>query len=290
MKTRTWLEWGIGFGVSITIIGIIIWPLIKFYTKPIPIPEPTKVTEAIYIVKEGDTLGEIAKKFYGKESKYKEVAIFNNIPNPNLLLIGQKIRLPMKGAYPPPVKKELTREEKVDKLAKFMFKTSGLKCEEKSIIEMRMRQHQEHLTSSHYKWMDNQRTIITRLYEMTRQHEIWTLAEAIVDVGKTGENVYLLTALAWHESHFVNRVGSRGEVSFYQFLPSTIKERTKCDDIVLQATLWTLKNDLKIATSLALTMINEHKTIREGLMSYNHNPDYPYILSHKMSHIKEVIK
>lgn len=45
------------------------------------------------IVEKGDTLSEIAEEFLGSSSKYKELATLNNLPNANLIVIGQKIKL-----------------------------------------------------------------------------------------------------------------------------------------------------------------------------------------------------
>ena len=48
-------------------------------------------TEAVYIVKSGDTLSDIAK-MYG--TTYQKLAQYNGIANPNLINVGQKIRIP----------------------------------------------------------------------------------------------------------------------------------------------------------------------------------------------------
>ncbi|MBL7977819.1 MAG: LysM peptidoglycan-binding domain-containing protein [Bacteroidetes Order II. Incertae sedis bacterium] len=42
----------------------------------------------------GDTLGKIAKTYLGSAAKYKEIAEFNNISNPDLIKVGQVIRIP----------------------------------------------------------------------------------------------------------------------------------------------------------------------------------------------------
>ena len=49
--------------------------------------------EIEYIVKSGDTLWGIAESFYGDGSKYKEIADYNNIKNPSLISVGQKIKI-----------------------------------------------------------------------------------------------------------------------------------------------------------------------------------------------------
>ncbi len=49
---------------------------------------------ATYIVKKGDTIMSICKKYYGTIKKYDEVAALNNIDDVNKLYVGQEIKLP----------------------------------------------------------------------------------------------------------------------------------------------------------------------------------------------------
>lgn len=53
--------------------------------------EDTKMTETIYTVVKGDTLSGIARK-YG--TTYQKLAEYNGIANPNIIHVGQKIRIP----------------------------------------------------------------------------------------------------------------------------------------------------------------------------------------------------
>ena len=57
----------------------------------IPGKSTAAVKETLYTVKKGDTLSAIANK-YG--TTYKKLAEYNNIKNPNLLSVGQKIKIP----------------------------------------------------------------------------------------------------------------------------------------------------------------------------------------------------
>lgn len=52
---------------------------------------PAKKDDEVYTVKKGDTLAAIGKKF-GVD--YKKIAEYNNISNPSLIQIGQKIKIP----------------------------------------------------------------------------------------------------------------------------------------------------------------------------------------------------
>jgi LysM repeat protein len=50
-------------------------------------------TPKTYVVKSGDSLWKICQLYLGDGSKYKEIARLNNISNPNLIRVGQVIRL-----------------------------------------------------------------------------------------------------------------------------------------------------------------------------------------------------
>lgn len=47
-----------------------------------------------YIVEKGDTLRKISRKFYDDSQYYRELAIYNNIEDPNFIRIAQKIYVP----------------------------------------------------------------------------------------------------------------------------------------------------------------------------------------------------
>ncbi len=58
----------------------------------------TEITEyyAIHKVAAGENLSVIAKKYLGESGKYMEIAKFNNISNPDLIKVGQEIKIPPK--------------------------------------------------------------------------------------------------------------------------------------------------------------------------------------------------
>ena len=64
---------------------------------PPPPPEEPKERVEIYEIVSGDTLGGIAKKYYGKASLYTRIHEANKelIPDPNKIYPGQKIRIPL---------------------------------------------------------------------------------------------------------------------------------------------------------------------------------------------------
>lgn len=66
-------------------------------TAPEPKPEEPEEKAEIYEIVSGDTLGGIAKKFYGKGSAYMRIFEANReiISDPNKIYPGQKIRIPL---------------------------------------------------------------------------------------------------------------------------------------------------------------------------------------------------
>ena len=65
---------------------------------PKPKPEEPKEKAEIYEIVSGDTLGAIAKRYYGSASKYMKIFEANKdiISDPNKIYPGQKIRIPLK--------------------------------------------------------------------------------------------------------------------------------------------------------------------------------------------------
>ena len=63
---------------------------------PEPPPEEKEKVE-YYVIVSGDTLGAIAKRYYGSASKYTRIHEANRelIPDPNKIYPGQKIRIPL---------------------------------------------------------------------------------------------------------------------------------------------------------------------------------------------------
>lgn len=65
-------------------------------TFPEPVEEEKEKIE-LYEIVSGDTLGGIAKRFYGKASLYTRIHAANKelIPDPNKIYPGQKIKIPL---------------------------------------------------------------------------------------------------------------------------------------------------------------------------------------------------
>ena len=64
---------------------------------PPPAPEAPKEKAEVYEIVSGDTLGAIAKRYYGKASMYTKIFEANRdiIDDPNKIYPGQKIRIPL---------------------------------------------------------------------------------------------------------------------------------------------------------------------------------------------------
>lgn len=50
--------------------------------------------DATYTIRAGDTLSAIAQKYFGDAMRYKDIAHFNNISNPDAIQAGQVIKIP----------------------------------------------------------------------------------------------------------------------------------------------------------------------------------------------------
>lgn len=50
-------------------------------------------TSRVHVVKKGDTLWDIAEAYFGDGNQYKRLAAINNLGNPNLIFVGQEIKL-----------------------------------------------------------------------------------------------------------------------------------------------------------------------------------------------------
>ena len=55
-----------------------------------------------YVVRKGDTLGLIAKRFYGRMGAYTLIVSANRIRNPDRLRIGQELVIPSDEERPAP--------------------------------------------------------------------------------------------------------------------------------------------------------------------------------------------
>lgn len=53
--------------------------------------------DSVYTVQKGDTVYKISRKFAGNTSLVKDIVKANNLSNPNLILVGQKLNIPTEG-------------------------------------------------------------------------------------------------------------------------------------------------------------------------------------------------
>lgn len=73
------------------------------------------------VIKKGDTLSGISRKFSGKGSYYPQILLFNDIKNPNLIRTGNLLRVP--------VKKELAGAAESKSTVKLTSKVSSPKIQ-----------------------------------------------------------------------------------------------------------------------------------------------------------------
>jgi nucleoid-associated protein YgaU len=59
-----------------------------------PAPAPAPVNERTYTVKAGDTLWDLAAKYYNDGRKFTKIASANNISDPNRINIGMELKIP----------------------------------------------------------------------------------------------------------------------------------------------------------------------------------------------------
>lgn len=94
-KTRTWTKHGRLPYVDYSDAGAPQAPSVE----PAPDTGTAPAGEVVYVVKAGDTLGGIAAK-YG--TTYQAIAAYNGIKDPNLIRVGQKVKIQTPGAQAAP--------------------------------------------------------------------------------------------------------------------------------------------------------------------------------------------
>ena len=71
--------------------------IVKYYKEE---PKTQLTSELIYVVKSGDTLSAIAKKY---DTTYQKLAEYNGIENPDIINVGQVIKIPSSNSNTPSV-------------------------------------------------------------------------------------------------------------------------------------------------------------------------------------------
>lgn len=89
-----------GMGSSYKFLGFIYNPAVKDSTVVTQTTSAVSSGNDIYVVNSGDTLSAIAAK-YG--TTYQELAKYNNISNPNIISVGQTIKIPNLSSWTPKV-------------------------------------------------------------------------------------------------------------------------------------------------------------------------------------------
>ena len=282
LKSRLWAGFIIGLSVILTYAFIsVMWTSTGYPS-----------TDETYTIVEGDTLSTIGDR-YGLT--WKELWELNpQITDPNLIYIDQVIRISKDNTTTTIVVNiPLTQDEFKTKITELMFKESML--EEGDPIEILLEMKERVSILWDLVNRGNQAGIrrqITKLFAMSRRAEIHALADAITNVyEKDRERAYLLVALAWQESHFVNRRGQAGEVGFFQILPSTIKG-------IYGKDLWELKRkdiednpeaSVEFANWYLTTLEKQYGSTKTALYRYNGHTDYAGYVLGKLAKVKRIV-
>ena len=173
-----------------------------------------------------------------------------------------------------------------NRMIKFMFTVSELTYEDEATLVMRIKTAQKNVMSKGVKELAEQRSIMVQLHADTRRLDIYQLTDGILGVAKGDwEITCKLTALAWQETHFVNRKGRDGEIGFFQFLPSTIQEVLKLSDKDLKTVVIELDNNQYKAASFAWLLL-KGVDIKQGIAAYNHGAQYPGVYFRKLEKVR----
>jgi hypothetical protein len=237
-------------------------------------------------------MSSIAKQFYKDSDRWRKIWEANKfIVDPDTIYPGQRLVIPE--GYMEPIRKVWPLKEEFRQaaynLAFHVNKTKRLPIEQ---FHAQMGKNIQ-LLSMAYQANNFQRCrqIVYQIQEPLIIAETYSLLDSLTDLYSINEErACLLLALAWHESHFVNRKGSHGEVSFFQFLPATIKGMHPKN---YSQILSSLNEDPAYATIYVnwyiSTLEKQCGTLDKALRQYNHNPNYPNQVMSKYQYIKKIL-
>lgn len=283
VKKGLW-RWVI-FGVS----AILTYAFMSLMWSSTSYPAEIAQDETTYTVVKGEYLSLIADRYGTTWQKLWELN--PEIADPNIIYSGQVIRIRGKTIKPAKI---LTPDEFKTKITSLMFTEAVLEEEDPVDLLMQMKEIAGNI------WVLTKegnhagvRRLGAKLITVSRKAEIHALAEAITSVYETDkERAYVLVALAWQESHFVNRRGKAGEVGFYQFLPSTI--RGIFGKELFELKLRELEDDPAKATEFAnwyLTkLVEQYGSVNSALYRYNGHPEYAGYVITKLEKVKKSLK
>lgn len=237
-------------------------------------PNIIMASSDFYTVQKGDTLSGIAIKIFGDENKWRELWRKNpDIMDPNMIYVGQKLLI---NGSPPPIM-QITREELKDRLIRHMFKVRGLSFITRTGANLLVKRYEALLEDLPSQSTYLKRKTLPHYNEALLKQELHFLIDSIMNITREDvdyEMIYMLTAIAWQESHFLNRRGTKEEITVYQFLPSTLQQYIE-DPMMLPL----IEDDPLRATQIAYRLLKDLKrkygTWEAALQYYNTNPNYP---------------
>lgn len=257
-----------------------------------------------YTVQSGDSLSKISLKFYGNEMLWKEIHKLNpQIINADLIYIGQvisldpKIKISSRSSPVPLPPKVYMRADVYDKLIRHMFKVNDMKYVPREDCEHWLTEFKKSLIDYNNANLHEQQLLANKVISYSRNLEFYYLLDGIFEACKNDPDyrmIALLTALAWQESHFNNVQGKHGEITQFQFLPSTVQSVLQLDDVGLQIASWDLLNDNTKSAKLAYEwlMVNgaAKRDTLKALRWYNHDPQYAQYVIWKYNKVISIIK
>jgi len=188
---------------------------------------------------------------------------------------------------PAPIKKAIlasqasTQEMTRDRIGRLMFKVRKIEyIDQTSLVVLLPILLRSIRLDGGVDWYTVRTRIIPSLESVCLSLELHQLADAICNTD--GDMPYVLTALAWQESHFLNRRGKHGEVSHFQILPSTVTLYSTDRSFLYQ-----LESDPVIAVAFVTHLLKDWgKTWQAALKQYNTHRGYPKEVIRKFNYVK----
>lgn len=179
---------------------------------------PEDKINGFVIVKKGWTLSGISKVLWGSYGKYKKLAKLNNIENPDLIQIGQKIWFREKIVITPEEKLDLVKTVSKQKMEKVFWRKYKMKLPwNYSRSWVRADLVRLYLTQPTWKIKKLFRKISIKLEWLDMVDIYNTIIERVDDPDK----LLLMMALVEQESTYRNIHGEHGEIGPFQIKPRT---------------------------------------------------------------------
>lgn len=234
--------------------------VLSFETKAIVSPQDK--INGFVIVKKGWTLSGIAESVFGDYKKYEYLAKINNLENPNIIEVGQKIWFREKVVISKKDRFEIAKRvvrNSLEKSLKFRYGKNYTWEMKRSDIKRKL----TNIDVSNPSWkVQNQLKEIIIELEWLDKIQIYSALISLID---NPDRLLFQTAIAEQESHYRNVHGQHGEKGPFQIKPRTafgfLKKEFK--RITLAETSDILE-DIDTNTFVSTELINEYLDNCEG--------------------------